>query len=63
MPGPEVRNLIEDPDEQERCLTYKGEYAKQEVNEGMNRIDYSSDMEFNDETILNPTRRVSGDTY
>ena len=63
MPGPEVCNLIEDPDEQERCLTYKGEYAKQEVNEGMNRIDYSSDMEFNDETILNPTRRVSGDTY
>jgi len=63
MPGPEVCNLIEDPDEQERCLTYKGEYAKQEVNEGMNRIDYASDMEFNDETILNPTRRVSGDTY
>ena len=63
MPGPEVCNLIEDPDEQERCLTYKGEYAKQEVNEGMNPIDYASDMEFDDETILNPTRRVPGTTY
>ena len=63
MPGPEVCDAITDPKEKADCLSYRGKYAKQEVKEGMNRIDYASDMEFNDETILNPTRSVSGDTY
>ena len=43
MPGPEVCNLIEDPDEQERCLNYEGEYAKKEINENYIRhYNYSS---------------------
>ena len=54
MPGPEVCNTIIDPEAKDRCLNYEGEFAEQEINEGMNRIDYVGNMNFNEDSILNP---------
>ena len=54
MPGPDRCNKIIDPEERDRCLNYEGEFDEQEINVGMNRIDYAGNMNFNENSILNP---------
>ena len=58
MPGPEVCDAITDPETKDRCLNYEDEFAEQKVNEGMNRIDYAGNMNFNEDSILNPMSKV-----
>ena len=58
MPGKEECDAITDPIKKQQCLDYEGEYA-QKVNEGGNLLGRNMNkIGFDEETILNPRRRV-----
>ena len=61
MPGREC-DAITDPIKKQQCLDYEGEYAR-EVNEGGNLLGRGmNEIEFDEETILNPRRSRRGVT-
>ena len=61
MPGKECDAII-DPEEKADCLAYRGDYAR-EVNEGGNLLGRGmNEIEFDEETILNPRRSRRGVT-
>ena len=58
MPGKEECAVITDPKEKADCEAYRGKYAQQ-VNEGGNLLGRGMNkIGFDEETILNPRRRV-----